>query len=234
MKKNIFVFLLFSLSFTLFSLDFSKVKTGNSKSSIIKLLGTPYKEIKNGNYEYLIWLDSKDIWLLLLEDEKVLSEPIMIDEILNTLLDLNNAISDFRNDNNSSTSDYSNSDNPANKQDKVDKHLLKSVDITILNCEIINKKYDPSAGYQFKVKNKGDKEITKLKIVLYFYDKNGKVFFETEDTLIDSDSYSSPKILKPNYSVLIPNSSSSYYTARGMDINEWDEGKVSYEIIELK
>lgn len=43
-----------------------------------------------------------------------------------------------------------------------------------------------------------------------------------------------PKKIKPNYSFLIPESSSTYCSVSGMDIDEWDEGKYSFEITELE
>lgn len=243
MKRHLSVFLICLISFNLFSIDLSKIKIGDSKASLVKQYGTPFKEIKNGKFEYDVWLDKKDIWLASFEDDKVATEPMLLDDFLNTLLDLSNAFADlgnsFSNWNVDDTSNYStdavsSTTKKTESAVKVDKSLLKSIDITILECKIFNKSYDPTPGYRLKVKNNSDKEISKLKIVLYFYDKKGKVFFENECTLIDSESYYNPKNLKPNYSTLVPESSSSFRSVSGMDIEEWDEGKVSLEVIELK
>ena len=244
MKRLFTIFVICLLSFNLFSVDLSKIKIGDSKTSLVKQYGTPFKEIKNGKFEYDVWLDKKEIWLCSFENEKVATEPMLLDDFLNSLLELSNAFSalgdlNFSDTSESSTSTVNTSTTTSSKtktepEVKVDKSLLKSTEITILESTIINKDYDPKAGYRLKVKNNGNKEITKLKIVLYFYDKKGKIFFEDSCTLIDSDSYTGQKILKPNYSVLIPESSSTYYTAKGIDLDEWDEGKISFEVVELK
>lgn len=243
MKRLFSILIICLLSFNLFSVDLSKIKIGDSKASLVKQYGTPFKEIKNGKFEYDVWLDKKDIWLASFEDDKVATQPMLLDEFLNTLLDLSNAFSDLGNSfsdwnvddtSNSSISSVSSTSTNTKPEVKIDKSLLKSIEITVLECKIFNKSYDPTPGYRLKVKNNSDKEISKLKILLYFYDKNGKVFFENECTLIDSESYYNPKKLKPNYSILIPESSSSFRSVSGMDIDEWDEGKVSFEVIELK
>lgn len=243
MKRLFSILIICLLSFNLFSVDLSKIRIGDSKASLVKQYGTPFKEIKNGKFEYDVWLDKKDIWLASLEDDKVATQPMLLDEFLNTLLVLSNAFSDLGNSfsdwnvedtTSSSTASESSTTKKTEPVVKIDKSLLKSIDITVLECKIFNKSYDPTPGYRLKVKNNSDKEISKLKIVVYFYDKKGKIFFENECTLIDSESYYNPKKLKPNYSILVPESSSSFRSVSGMDIDEWDEGKVSFEVIELK
>ena len=243
MKRLLSIFVICLLSFNLFSVELSKIKIGDSKTSLVKQYGTPFKEIKNGKFEYDVWLDKKDIWLCSFENEKVATEPMLLDDFLNSLLELSNAFSALGDLNFSDTADASTSaatssvsstKTKTETEVKIDKSLLKSIDITVTECKIFNKSYDPTPGYKLKVKNNSDKLVSKLKIVIYFYDKKGKVFFEDETTLIDSESYYNPKSLKPNYSVLIPESSSSFRSVSGMDIEEWDEGKVSFEIIELK
>ena len=243
MKRLLSIFVICLLSFNLFSVELSKIKIGDSKTSLVKQYGTPVKEIKNGKFEYDVWLDKKDIWLCSFENEKVATETMLLDDFLNSLLELSNAFSAVCDLNFSDTADASTSaatssvsstKTKTETEVKIDKSLLKSIDITVTECKIFNKSYDPTPGYKLKVKNNSDKLVSKLKIVIYFYDKKGKVFFEDETTLIDSESYYNPKSLKPNYSVLIPESSSSFRSVSGMDIEEWDEGKVSFEIIELK
>lgn len=243
MKRFFSIFIICLLSFNLFSVDLSKIKVGDLKASLVKQFGTPFKEIKNGKFEYDVWVDKKDIWLASFENDKVATEPVMIEDFLNALLEVSNAfanMSDSFSDWNldvtskstlSTTSSTTKKTEPA---EAVDKSILKSVDISILECKIFNKDYSPKAGYRLKVKNNSNKEITKLIIVLYFYDKKGKVFFEDSCTLINSEGYFNPKNLKPNYSILIPESSSSFRSVSGMDLDEWDEGKITFEIIELQ
>ena len=243
MKRFFSILIICLLSFNLFSVDLSKIKVGDSKASLVKQYGTPFKEIKNGKFEYDVWVDKKDIWLASFENDKVATEPVMIEDFLNALLEVSNAfanMSDSFSDWNvdetskSTSSTTSSTTKKTEPAEAVDKSILKAVDISILECKIFNKDYSPKAGYRLKVKNNSSKEITKLKIVLYFYDKKGKVFFEDSCTLINSEGYSNPKNLKPNYSVLIPENTSTFYTAQGMDLDEWDEGKVTFEVVELK
>ncbi len=243
MKRFFSILIICLISFNLFAVDLSKVKIGDSKAQVIKQYGTPLKEIKNGKFEYDVWTDKNDIWMVSFENDKVATDPYLIEDLLNTFLDISNAFSDLKN----SLSDWNIEDSSEvstsavcsttknnESAEKVDKSLLKSIDISVLECKIFNKSYNPTAGYRLKVKNNSDKEITKLRIFIYFYDKKGKVFFENECTLIDSEGYYNPKNLKPNYSTLVPESTSSFRSVSGMDIDEWDEGKVSFEIIELK
>ena len=261
MKKNILVLVLLTLSFSLFAADFSKVEIGDSKSSLIKQYGVPFKEIKDGKSEYTIWLDNKDIWIVLFENENVKVEPTLLDDLLSSFLELSNAFSSWNLDEafsfsldstvdstadvdsikdtsaDTSTVDESPEPSEAESPDKIDKELLDSIDIKILECKIYKGYFDTSAGYRLKIKNNSDREITNLKIILYFYDKNGKVFYDQERWLIyPPSSWSlrdSTDSLKPNYSMLVPKSSSSYCVVEGIDLEEWDEGKMTYEIIEL-
>ncbi|MBQ5472829.1 MAG: hypothetical protein IIT58_12625 [Treponema sp.] len=261
MKKNILVLVLLTLSFSLFAADFSKVEIGDSKASLIKQYGVPFKEIKDGKSEYTIWLDNKDIWIVLFENENVKVEPKLLDDLLSSFLELSNAFSSWNlgeafsfsldptvdsstdvgsiKDTSADASTVDESPEPSETEspDKIDKELLDSIDIKILECKIYKGYFDTSAGYRLKIKNNSDREITNLKIILYFYDKNGKVFYDQERWLIyPSSSWSlrdSTDPLKPNYSMLVPKSSSSYCVVEGIDLEEWDEGKMTYEIIEL-
>jgi hypothetical protein len=86
-----------------------------------------------------------------------------------------------------------------------------------------------------KIKNKTDVTIYDLKIIVYFHDKDGKIFYEETRHVIDSDSWTDPVILKPNYSILYPEADESIYsTVDKMDLNEWDEGKITIEINDIK
>jgi hypothetical protein len=220
------VFILACCNF--FAQDFSSIAEGDTKNSVIKKLGDPFTTIKKDEFEYDIWIDKKDIWIISFYNSKVDAKSEKLDDLLTSFLDLKDTLSIIGNvsEENSSKSDE--------KEIKIDKNLIDKIEVTILECKVINKDFNPEVGYRLKVKNKSDKEISKLVIVLYFYDKSGNVFFEEKATLLEKNSYSAPEILKPNYSVLIPKSSGLIRTVDGIDIEEWNEGKVSFEIIELK
>jgi hypothetical protein len=86
------------------------------------------------------------------------------------------------------------------------------------------------AGYKLKIKNNSGEIVYGLDITVYFYDKDGKVFFEQTLSPVNSASWTNKTILKPNYSMLYPAGENEYVTADGMDIDEWDEGKIKVEI----
>ncbi len=227
MLKKYFMFLIFICFcfFNLFAFDFSSIKAGESKTDIISRFGKPIKSIKESRTEFCIWEDSDEIWVISFTNEISDGEALKIEEFFKFFIEFGNIFSELN----------ENEKTLIKKQDmKIDKTILDEIDINILECRIFNKNYDPSVGYRLKVKNRSNKEISKLSIVLYFYDKNGEIFFEKKSNLIDSDSYTGAKILKPNYSILIPESSGMIRTIEGIDIDEWDEGNVSFEIEELK
>ena len=99
---------------------------------------------------------------------------MLLDDFLNSLLELSNAFSalgdlNFSDTANSSTSSVSSTKAKTETEVKIDKSLLKSIDITVTECKIFNKSYDPTPGYKLKVKNNSDKLVSKLKIVIKFF-----------------------------------------------------------------
>lgn len=232
MKKVFVLFILSFFSLFCFSLDFSKIKEGMSKKEIVTTYGEPFKIIKDSNSEIDLWITKKNIYLVYFTNEISDGEATKIDDILSGILSLKNTfsgLSDLYSENNKTEISPKKEENI---DSKIDKSILKDIDIKFLDCSIHESSYDKDIGYSLKVKNRSNKEISKLTIRIFFYDKTGKVFFETDHSLLND--YSTPRTLKPNYSALFPESSSSYYYVRGIDIDEWNEGKYSFKIIELE
>ena len=220
----------------LFALDFSSVKEGDTKKSVVKNLGRPFKTVTSADpkNEICLWIDGKDIWMVSFTEGKADANASTIDDLLSSLLDLKAIFSEFDDSSGKERSAPEKKESASVTPPPVDQSLKDKVEITVTECKVFNKNSDQTAGYRLKVKNRSEKEITKLSIIFYFYDKEGKVFFEDSCALVSPDSYSLPKKIKPNYSLLIPDSSYMFCSVPGMDITEWDEGKYSFEITELE
>lgn len=214
--------------FKIFAQDFSCINEGDTKDFVIKELGNPFSSVKEGKHEYSFWIDDNNIWVITFSNSIVDVKAQKLEDLFTSLLELKDSFSldDYFSDNRFFDVD--------DNEYKIEESLIDNIEISILKCCVINKDYNPKVGYRLKVKNNSNKEITKLVILLYFYDKDGKIFFEEKSTLLDNNSYSTPESLKPNYSVLIPKSSNMIRTVDGIDFEEWDEGKVSFKIIELE
>ena len=178
MKRFFSIFVICLLSFNLFSVDLSKVKIGDSKSQVIKQFGTPLKEIKNGKFEYDVWADKKDIWMVSLEDNKVATDPCLLEDLLNTFLDISNAFADLGNSfsdwNVADTSDTSiKVESSTSKKTEstilVDKTLLKSVDITVVECKIFTKIYERTFCRVYNLSSLLNPDILCGKRFFFFY-----------------------------------------------------------------
>lgn len=114
------------------------------------------------------------------------------------------------------------------------------VTVTITNAGIIKTYTDEKyAGIRMRVKNNSSKTVISLTVVIYYLDRNGKAIFEEEFYPVlyvkNQIYYSRPnKKLKPNYSILSPADQNKYSTAKGLNLKEWDEGRVRIKIKEIK
>lgn len=87
---------------------------------------------------------------------------------------------------------------------------------------------DKTPGVKFKIKNKGDRTIEKLKIMVYFYDEDNNVIFEED--FYPLSSYDD-KPLKPGYIWQIEQD--KFYPVNSCP-SEWKEGSITAEITEIK
>lgn len=221
MKKLLVVLFFFSFLTSIFAIDYK----GESKNFVIKNLGTPNRIIlsSDGKSEYDLWIENDKVWTVCIKDDQAISDIGEVGDLLQFFLDLGTiSTNSFQTESESLT--------PQSVEEKTDiledeEALKKKVEMTVLNCKKITSwGSEEELGYQLKFKNRSDKTITKIKVISYFYDKDGICFFEKEHT----EKFDSP--LKPNYSILSPKTSNSYYTVSGIDLAEWDEGKADFII----
>ncbi len=224
----VFVAMLFS---SLFAKDFSQVKAGDKKDSVIKKVGTPSRTFSDGDNEYDIWIDGSKIWLVSFAKGIVDTEPSEIEEMFNALLEMKTAFSALGDAFDSISETVSETKSavalPVENED-----IINKIELTVVECKIYESwSGDNKLGYRIKLKNRSEKEITELEVVTYYRDKEGNIFFE--DTVHPVSSYKSTK-LKPNYSLFYPESSNSYHPISGIDLEEWDGGKVDFVITSVK
>ena len=87
---------------------------------------------------------------------------------------------------------------------------------------------------RISLKNKGDKSLDKVKVVVYFQDKNGKTIFEEDYHPVLVSKYSfggNNKPLKPGY--VKEMEKGKYYTLDSA-LSDWQEGKAVAKVVELK
>ncbi len=121
--------------------------------------------------------------------------------------------------------------------DKADIEKIKSqIEITVIQAGIITD-YDDNQlpAFQLKIKNNSDITIYRMSVIVYFIDKNGKIFFEKEFYPVLGGTYNIDRVkeLKPNYSFLYPETG-KVMTVSEIDLNEWDKGKIKVKVNEVK
>jgi hypothetical protein len=221
------------ISVPIYAEDFINIEEGATKEEVIKLLGKPSKIIEKEEVdalEYWIWYEQDNTWVMLFEDGISTGGAGTIGDLLYGMLDLATLFDD----------PYMGSENgKVIKKTVIDKKLEKikeEIKITILDARIIENILDErKAGFRYKIKNNSSATIYKLSIIIYFYDRNKKIFYEEERTPIYSESWTDPIILKPNYSVILPEADEDMYsTVDKMDLEEWDEGKIKIQIEDIE
>jgi hypothetical protein len=236
MKKNIiFIFVVLIIG-NLFGQDYKTIKEGMPKDQVTELLGNPTKVVTSEDQktECYIWIANKNAWYVLIQDNKTIGTAVSLEEMIMGILDMFSSVSNmnlFDNNQPESITQQEGLENVTSEEAKetAAKNLIQ---ITTLDSRIIKTWGDKrEAGCRFKIKNNSSETIYNLELTIYYYDKNGKVFFENTINPISNSSYSSTiDALKPNYSLMYPADQSNYITASGVDIDEWDEGKITVEI----
>lgn len=91
------------------------------------------------------------------------------------------------------------------------------------------------AGLTFRIKNNGNKTISKLQITFYYKDKNNQIIYDSSYTPIDSSNIyvgtGTEKELKPNYIWQLE--SDEFYPDKKVP-KEWKEGKIEYKITDIQ
>lgn len=118
----------------------------------------------------------------------------------------------------------------AEKMDYMDK-----VEITEFLAERINtylKKGVPAV--RISLKNKGDRSLDKVKVVVCFHDKDGNTIFEEDfhPVLVSEYSFSGDnKPLKPGY--VKEMEKGQYYTLKSA-LSDWQEGKATAKVVDIE
>lgn len=237
MKRFILVACVLLLAIPMYAQDFSKIKMDMNRNDVYKAVGNPIKKIlgKDPTTDCAVWVIKDKIWLLFFKDGKSMGEAQLLDDMVKGLLDLASILSETSPQDGAPPGGVT-KDSGAEKPTNFNTDKVKS-DILV---EVIEAKSfkswsdDLVAGVRLKIKNNSKETIYKLEITVYYYDRSGNVFFEDKMTPVNSESWTDPTILKPNYSLVYPSEAGTFATASGIDLDEWDEGKVSIEITELQ
>jgi len=244
-KKAFLIFTCLLITIPIYGQDFQKIKEGISKEEIIKEVGKPSRVIKVQKiegYEYWLWYKKGNTWLLLMENEKSAGEAITLEELLTGLLEMASSLGEsFQLEEHGGREVGTNKEKeiPNKSENKVmnkqTASVTENIDISVLDARIIKTILEErKAGFRLKIKNNSNKTIYRMEIVVYFFDKNGKIFYEESRVPVNSESWDSI-ILKPNYSVIYPEADENVYsTVDKMDIDEWDEGKIKVEIFKIE
>lgn len=86
---------------------------------------------------------------------------------------------------------------------------------------------------RISLKNTGDKSLDKVKVVIYFQDKEGNTIFEEDyhPVLVSKYSFGDNKPLKPGY--VKEMEKGQYYTIESA-LSEWEEGKAIAKVVDIE
>ena len=227
------------LSLPGYSQQFQKVTEGTSKAEVLKLLGNPTKKLVGADKstECYIWILKSEAWLVYFKDSKTTGTATNLETLLRGLMDLETSFSSIGSNGNSQSSLTAGADSQPDVAAKLTAREAAAKDQ--IQIDVVDSKrietWDNQlqAGSRFRIKNSSNETISELDIVVYYYDKGGKIFFEQTFYPVINGSYTSTGVLKPNYSIMYPPESDHYMTASGMDLDEWDEGNIKVEISKI-
>src|SRR5690625_3737205 len=87
---------------------------------------------------------------------------------------------------------------------------------------------------RISLKNNGDRSLDKVKVVVYFKDKDGNTIFEEDyhPVLVSKYSFSGDnKPLKPGYVKEMPKG--KYYTLESA-LSDWQEGEATAQVVDIE
>ena len=88
-------------------------------------------------------------------------------------------------------------------------------------------------GVLFKLRNRGDRQLDKVEVTVYFKDSTGRIIHEEDYTpiLVSEFSFNDNKPLKPGY--IWQMESGRFYSAKSVP-EEWVEGSVDMKITDIR
>ena len=122
--------------------------------------------------------------------------------------------------------------NPPENLSVEEEYIANFIDVYDINAKYFKAILDGRIpGIEFKIKNRGIKTITYLKIVFYFKDSKDNVIFEDYYFPLSGGFSEEKTVLKPNY--IWKMESGKFYSAKKCP-EEWKEGNVSYKIEKIE
>lgn len=113
-------------------------------------------------------------------------------------------------------------------------NYMKKISIYDLKAKYYNSLLDGWVpGVLFKIKNNGDKTLTKVEVTIYFKDSSGNVIYEKDynPVLVTDFSFGDNKPLKPNY--IWRNERGHFYSAKSVP-EEWKVGSVEAKVTDIE
>ncbi|MBN2382046.1 hypothetical protein JXQ70_04100 [bacterium] len=122
----------------------------------------------------------------------------------------------------------------------VEAEYARLIDIALLNCRYLRKHMaNRSPGLQFKIENKGARNVERLGLTLYFLDKTKNIIAEESITVISPEIPATTETpaqgtgsLKPKFVMRVPRDESQHIEAAKVP-SSWDEGQLDFKICEL-
>ena len=110
------------------------------------------------------------------------------------------------------------------KQDYIDSYIeIKNIDARYINTYLDD--FEVPA-FRYSIKNNGPETITRLRVMVYFLDQNGRPFYEEDYGPINQ--YADMNYLRPNYTYRME--TGKYMTVKEIDPSEWS-GNIKIEVL---
>ena len=107
---------------------------------------------------------------------------------------------------------------------------IKITEFTAKRIDTWSKKNIPAV--RFSLKNIGERSLDKVKVLVFFYDKNGKVIYEKNyHPVLVGGFLSDDKPLKPGY---IDEMEVNNYHTLNSTLSEWQEGKATIKVVDIE
>jgi len=122
-----------------------------------------------------------------------------------------------------------------NESDKVKQEYVTKIDLYDFEAKYQNDLLDGRIpGFTFKLKNNGDRILSRVTVIVYFKNKNNQIIAEEDYWAFNTKSFSfgsRNKPLKPNYIWQIEKN--EFYKAKNVP-SEWQEGNAEIKITDIE
>ena len=112
------------------------------------------------------------------------------------------------------------------------KDYIKNIEVYDFNAKYYEQYFgDKEAGVVFKLRNKGDKELSLVEMTISFKDSSNTVIYEQKSYPINKNSLWNSTTLKPNH--IWQPKQNTYYSVDSVP-SEWQEGNASIAITDVE